>query len=87
MFDEVRHDTRRDPGRNASVLQLRVHALPVDAGALHDHQLHTQLGQPCGQGTAVAPEAAELAADLLYRAVGLLDHDGDHMQHAVNIDN
>jgi hypothetical protein len=41
---------------------------------------------PGGQGTAVAPKAAELAAELLDRSVGLLDHDGRHMQHAVHID-
>ena len=80
---EVRVD---DPGRNAGVLQVRMHALPVDAGAFHDHQLHAQFAEPGGQGAAVAPKAAKLAAGLLYRAIGLLDHDGDHMQHAVNID-
>jgi hypothetical protein len=25
------------------------HALPVDAGALHDHQLHLQFHEPLGQ--------------------------------------
>ena len=80
---EVRVD---DPGGNASVLQMRVHALPVDAGALHHHQLHAQLGKPGGQGAAVAPEAAELAAALFDRPVGLLDHNGDHVQHAVHVD-
>jgi hypothetical protein len=35
MLDEMRVD---DPGRDAGVLQVRVHALPVDAGAFHDHQ-------------------------------------------------
>ena len=65
---------------------MRMHTLPVDAGAFHDHQFHAQLGEPGGQGAAVAPKAAELAAALLYRSVGLLDHDGHHVQHAVHID-
>ena len=73
------------PGRDAGVLQVRVHTLPVDAGALHDHQLHAQFAEPGGQNAAVAPKAAELAAGLQGQAVGLLDHDGDPMQHAVNI--
>ena len=38
-----------------------------------------------GQGAAVAPEAAELAAGLLDRSVGLLDCDGDHVQHAMHV--
>ena len=64
---------------------MRVHALPVDAGALHHRQLHAQLGEPGGQGAAVAPEAAKLAAGLLDRPVGPLDCDGDHVQHAVYV--
>ena len=36
--------------------------------------------------TAVAPEAAELAALSLDPAVGLLDQHGDHMQHAVHVE-
>ena len=80
---EVRVD---DPRGNTRVLQMRMHAFPVDAGAFHDHQLDAQFAEPSGQGTAVAPKAAKLAAGLLDRPIGLLDHDGDHMQHAVNID-
>ncbi|NLZ40207.1 MAG: hypothetical protein GX886_02930, partial [Comamonadaceae bacterium] len=36
-----------------------------------------QLGQPRGQGAAVAAKAAELAARLLDRAVGLFDQHGE----------
>jgi len=83
MLDEMRVD---HPGRNAGVLQVSVDALPVDARALHDDELDLQLGQPGGQGTAVALKAAELPTVLGHRAVGLLDQHGDHMQHAVHID-
>ena len=31
-------------------------------------------------------EAAELAAELLNRSVGLLDHGSDHMQHAMHVE-
>jgi hypothetical protein len=41
-------------------------------------------GQPGGQGSAVTPKAAELARVALHRAVGLLDQDSHHMQHAVH---
>ena len=83
MLDEMGVD---DPSLNAGILQVGVHALPVDAGALHDRQLHAQLGQPLRQRAAVAFEAAELPTVLGHRAVGLLDQHGDHMQHAVHID-
>ena len=83
MLDEMRID---HPGLNAGVLQVREHALPVDAGALHDHQLDLQIDQPGGQRPAIALEAAELPTVLDHRAVGLLDEDSDHMQHAVHID-
>jgi hypothetical protein len=83
MLDEMGID---HPGRDARVLQVGVDALPVDAGALHDHELDLQLGKPGGQGAAVALEAAEVPTVLGYRAVGLLDQHGDHMQHAVHID-
>jgi NAD(P)-dependent dehydrogenase (short-subunit alcohol dehydrogenase family) len=63
-----------------------VHTLPVDAGALHDHELDLQLVQPRGQGAAVALEPAELPTVLVDRAVGLLDQHGDDVQHAVHID-
>ena len=78
MLDHVGVD---HPRGDARIFQMRMHALPVDAGALHDHQLHAEFAQPRRQGPA-APKAAELAAGLLDCPVGLLDHDGDHMQHA-----
>jgi len=74
------------PSSDAGVLQMGVDALPVDAGALHDHELDLQLRQPGGQGAAVALEAAEFPTVFDYRAVGLLDENRDHMQHAVHID-
>ena len=67
-------------------VKLGEHALPVDAGALHDHQLDFELGQPGGQRAAVALEAAELPTVLDDRAVGLLDQGGDHVQHAMHVD-
>jgi hypothetical protein len=83
MLDEVRVD---DPRGDAGVLQVGVHALSVDAGALHGHELDLQLVQPRGQGAAVALEAAELPTVLVDPAVGLLDQHGDDVQHAVHID-
>jgi len=84
--DVLDHVGVDDPGRDAGVLQMGVHALPVDAGALHHHQLHAQLGQPRRQRPAVAPKAAELAGVTLHRTIRLLDQDRHHMQHAVHVD-
>ena len=80
-------DVRVDhPGGDAGALQVGVHALPVDAGALHDHQFDAQFDQPGRQRAAVAPETAELPRLALHRAVGLLDQHRHHMQHAVHVD-
>jgi len=46
---------------------------PVDAGALHDHQLHLVALQPGDAGAQVPLEATKLAAVLLGAAVCLLD--------------
>jgi len=83
MLDEVVIDHSR---RDAGILQVGEHALPVDAGALHDHQLHPQFDEPLDQGAAIAFETAELPSVLGDRGVGLLDRHGDHVPHAVHID-
>ena len=83
VLDPVRVD---DPGGDAGVLQVGVHALPVDAGALHDRQFDVQLDQPGGKRPAVAPKAAELSGLALHRTVGLLEQHGDHVLHAVHVD-
>lgn len=83
MLDDVGVD---HPSGDASVLQMRRHALPADAGALHDDERNLKLKQPSGQRAAVALESAEQPGVFADRAVGLFDQDGDHMPHAVHID-
>jgi hypothetical protein len=43
-------------------------------------------GEPRRQGSAVTPGAAELARVALHRALGLLDQNSHHMQHAVHVE-
>jgi hypothetical protein len=83
MLDPMRVD---HPGGNARVLQVGVHALPVDARALHHHQFDVQLRQPGRQSPAVTPKPAELTRLTLHRAVGLLEQHRHHVQHAVHVD-
>jgi hypothetical protein len=60
------------PGDDAYSLQRRIRALPVNAGALHDHDIRGNGARPFGQGFAVSLEAAELPALIRHATVGLL---------------
>ena len=62
-----------DPGNDAHRLQRRVRALPVNAGALHDHNIRANGVSPLGQGLAVSLEAAELSAFMSHAAVRQLN--------------
>jgi hypothetical protein len=68
--------------RTVRLRNLEARVLLVMRAAL----AHLQLGQPGGQCAAVALEATEVPTVLGHRAVGLLDENGDHMQHAMHID-
>ena len=79
----------QDPVRDAhlaDVVQRRGLRELVDAALVQLGRRAGLPGQPGGQCAAVALESAKLPTVLVYRAVGLLDQHGDHMQHAVHID-
>jgi len=63
-----------NPGGNAHALQGCVWALPVNAGALHDHHLGSKRLGPLGQSPSVALEAAKFAALHCDLAISLLGH-------------
>jgi len=65
---------------------MGVQALPVNAGALHDHEFDVLLDKPGRQRSAIAPEAAEFPAHVFDGAIGMFDDHRDDVQHAVHVD-
>ncbi len=83
ILDEMRiHDQRR----NAHPFDMRMRTLPVNARALHHHQLHTQLLQPGRHRLHVALEATKLSLMLADRAIVFFNQHRHDMQHAMHID-
>ncbi len=62
------------PRGDAHVLQRRIRAFPVNAGALHDHHLGTKRFRPLHQRPSVALEAAKFARLHSDVAISLLGH-------------
>ena len=60
------------PRHNAHSFQCRIRALPVNAGALHDHDIRANQTRPLGQSFAVSLEAAKLTTFIRDTAVRLL---------------